>query len=196
LANKGRIFSAEHIRKLSESHKGQIPTFTGTGLKGYKHSEKSKLNMSDGQKKVWADRSKRLSDKIRLNISKGQSNKRYSEEYKQKMSLVKAKECISGVGRDIRFNYKNMFFRSNAEVIVAKWLDSKNINWEYESEMFLLDNGRHYIPDFKLENGEYLEVKNRFNNRDKIKLKLFSQNHILKLVNYKTMNIEVFNGRE
>lgn len=58
-----------------------------------------------------------------------------------------------------KFFYKGVVFKSSWEVKVAKWLDSMNIRWEYETEAFETSVG-WYWPDFKLIGmGEYLEVK-------------------------------------
>lgn len=55
--------------------------------------------------------------------------------------------------------YKNIYMRSGWEVKYAKWLDSKNIKWEYEKETFKLKETT-YTPDFYLpEQNIYVEIK-------------------------------------
>lgn len=63
---------------------------------------------------------------------------------------------------------KYIWLRSTWEYIYAKWLDSKNILWEYESKTYKLSNGETYRPDFKiLEKSSFLvEIKgSRFKDR-------------------------------
>lgn len=45
---------------------------------------------------------------------------------------------------------QEIFFRSNWELKVAQYLDSRNIKWTYESEIIDLNNGCNYYPDFYL----------------------------------------------
>jgi predicted nuclease of restriction endonuclease-like RecB superfamily len=55
--------------------------------------------------------------------------------------------------------YKNIYMRSGWEVKYAKWLDSKNVKWEYEKETFKLKDTT-YTPDFYLtEKDMYVEIK-------------------------------------
>jgi len=58
--------------------------------------------------------------------------------------------------------YKNKMFRSSWEAKVAKYLDKKEIKWEYESKLcrFKLSNRSVYVVDFYLpELKKWLEVK-------------------------------------
>jgi hypothetical protein len=44
--------------------------------------------------------------------------------------------------------YRGLKFRSKWEKDFARWMDMKNIPWEYESQKFVLSDGRPYTPDF------------------------------------------------
>jgi len=58
--------------------------------------------------------------------------------------------------------YKGYKFRSRLEARFAVFFDSLGIDWEYEIEGFVLDNGEWYLPDFYLptfDNGMWVEVK-------------------------------------
>ncbi|WPO73988.1 hypothetical protein [Streptomyces sp. KN37] len=56
--------------------------------------------------------------------------------------------------------YRGTQFRSLLEASWAATLDSLNIAWEYEPEIFELPSGAKYLPDFHLsEIGVWLEVK-------------------------------------
>jgi len=59
-----------------------------------------------------------------------------------------------------KYVYNNIVFKSSWEIEVAKWLDSRNIEWVYEPRVFELSNDTRYIPDFFLPKfGFYVEVK-------------------------------------
>lgn len=49
--------------------------------------------------------------------------------------------------------------RSIWEVLLAKWLDSRGYLWDYEPLAISLLDGSAYLPDFRLEDGRFLEVK-------------------------------------
>jgi hypothetical protein len=159
--------------KLSEANKGKVISAL--------HREK----ISIANRRRW----KEMTDEKYLimcrKFSEGQTGKAHGEEYKRKMSEVKAQEVVDGVGRKQECCYNGLCFRSENEVRVAKWMDARGYVWEYEPEKFLLENGRHYVPDFKIvsdEGVEWWEVKNRFTVRDVVKVTLFSRKHVLKII--------------
>lgn len=104
------------------------------------------------------------------------------------------KEQASKTGSTVGLNnYKNGYqwyfikdekkinCRSGYEVIYANYLIQNNINFEYESKCFKLDNGKRYTPDFYLiDTDEYIEIKGSFNmnnSHQKENAKLFSETH-------------------
>lgn len=74
---------------------------------------------------------------------------------------------------------KTIKLKSNWEVKFAQYLDSNNINWEYERQSFpityeyegKIKNGT-YIPDFFLDN-EVIEVKGYWHKDARIKFDTF-----------------------
>lgn len=69
--------------------------------------------------------------------------------------------------------YKEVNMRSGWEIAYAKWLDSKNIEWQYEPRAFDLDNTT-YTPDFYLpEHGVYVEIKGWMTELAEDKIKRF-----------------------
>lgn len=73
--------------------------------------------------------------------------------------------------------YKNIYMRSGWEVKYAKWLDSKNIKWEYEKETFKLKETT-YTPDFYLpEQNIYVEIKGFMHADAYFKIKEFILNN-------------------
>lgn len=88
--------------------------------------------------------------------------------------------------KPIETSYKGYLFRSRLEARWAVFLDAIGAEWEYEPEGFMLPNGLHYLPDFKvkftsgrklIEKNEYiwLEVKGQITEIDKEKISLFSK---------------------
>lgn len=68
--------------------------------------------------------------------------------------------------------------RSSWEVAYAKYLDSLNILWKYESKGFRLSNGKYYFPDFYLpELNEWHEVKGWMSSEAVNKISLFRKGY-------------------
>jgi hypothetical protein len=90
-------------------------------------------------KKPW---NKGLTSNIDLRILSGKNNGMFGKTMKPQF-----------------VQYNKIWFRSNWEVVYAKYLDSKGIKWLYESKTFDLGNTT-YTPDFYLPNVDlYVEVK-------------------------------------
>lgn len=72
-------------------------------------------------------------------------------------------------------------FRSSWEANVARVLNYKGIEWNYETEIYDLDlsktrvkmDSARYIPDFILKNGTIIEIKGFWDSRSKLKNSLF-----------------------
>ena len=111
---------------------------------------------------------------------KGRFNGVYTEERRKNMS-----EKMSGDGNPMfgkksphakKTLYDGNWFRSTWEAEFVKYLDKKNIKWEYELYRiyFSEDNNITYLPDFYLpEHGFWVEVKGWMKERDKRKHDLF-----------------------
>jgi len=62
--------------------------------------------------------------------------------------------------KNIETRYAGYKFRSRTEARWAVFFDSMGIEWEYELEGFVLDNGKCFLPDFYLPKHKYYaEVK-------------------------------------
>lgn len=91
VGNRGRKFSEEHKRKISESHKGKTLSFetkkklamANKGKKRGPHSDKTKQKMSIAQ------RGKIISDETREKIRKTLQGRTLSLEHKQKISAAR-----------------------------------------------------------------------------------------------------------
>lgn len=76
----------------------------------------------------------------------------------------------------IETKYNGYFFRSRTEARWAVFFDTIGYKWQYEDEGYSLNNGRWYLPDFKLflpnDKIFYAEVKplnfDKHENRDDI----------------------------
>ena len=72
-----------------------------------------------------------------------------------------------------REDLNNFYFRSNWEANYARILNNLQIEWEYEKHSFLLSNGTHYTPDFKIGENKFVELKGWFDSDSKNKIELF-----------------------
>lgn len=62
--------------------------------------------------------------------------------------------------KPIETQYKGYRFRSRLEARWAVFFDALGIDWDYEPEGFILDNGEMYLPDFYIKDWDcYAEVK-------------------------------------
>lgn len=85
-------------------------------------------------------------------------------------------------------------FRSAWEANIARILNSKEINWKYEEEIYDLEPPRYYTetkyinvntgksviyyePDFVLEDGTIIEVKGFWDNRSKVRVSQFMEQY-------------------
>lgn len=67
----------------------------------------------------------------------------------------------------------NCWFRSSWEANVARILTYLKIPWEFEKYKFLLSNNVIYIPDFKVGDKLFIEVKGWWTEKDAKKVNLF-----------------------
>lgn len=74
--------------------------------------------------------------------------------------------------KSIETHYAGCRFRSRLEARWAVFFDFAEIPWEYEPEGFELQDGRRYLPDFRLTDcGTWIEVKGSSNSIDMSLLK-------------------------
>lgn len=99
--------------------------------------------------------------------------------YKYRSLMMKGKmRNTNGKG----FWINNMYIRSTYELIFLKYLNIKNIKWQYEPEVFDLGNTT-YTPDFYLpEKNLYVEVKGYWREDAKQKFELFKKIYHKKII--------------
>ena len=115
--------------------------------------------------------------------------KHLSNEHKEKLSIARAKNLVNEYlpkeWTHIRwYKVKNLkaeefSVRGTWEVNVAKRLNDLGIYWIKASPIsYKSDIVRHYTPDFYLPNKDaYIEVKGRYTDEDKLKMKLVKEQH-------------------
>ncbi len=85
----------------------------------------------------------------------------------------------------LRQNGTYVWLRSTWEYIYAKWLEENNIEWEYEVNVFELDDGGRYLPDFFIYKNHKLdhvvEIKG-FNKDSRYKSGLLEAQYKIKVV--------------
>ena len=68
--------------------------------------------------------------------------------------------------------------RSGLELLVATSLDERGVPYEYEKRVIRYTAPeRRYIPDFELPNGVIIEVKGKFDGKDRAKHLLVRKQH-------------------
>lgn len=126
--NKGKKLSLEIRKKLSESHKGQVPSF----YKGSKHSEETKLKLSGINSPNWKGG---LTKNI---IYRKQYSKNYEEKRKKKKEKLagrkKPEQCeVCGAFGQICFDHDHITgkFRGwicwRCNVVLGHIKDSKDL---------------------------------------------------------------------
>ena len=96
--------------------------------------------------------------------------------------------------KSIETVYNGYRFRSRLEARWAVFFDALGVKYEYESEGFKLQNGERYLPDFRVKchgtRGRsdeepfdlYIEVKGKMTLEDANKIKLFSHEYPILIV--------------
>lgn len=91
--------------------------------------------------------------------------------------------------RPIETEWRGCRFRSRLEARWAVYFEALCIDWEYEPEGFVLDDGKQYLPDFLLHGIEgrggpdlYVEVKGHMTQRDMEKVRGFSRHKPIYIV--------------
>lgn len=178
--NKGKKFSEEWCKKISEGKKGlyikeKNPFF------GKKHSLETRQKMSKNHHLRGKKHSDEWKNKLKLNpkIHMGTFlGKKHTKEVIEK--IIKANIGISSGNKNPMFGkpsphakkskYRDVAMRSEWEVKVAKFFDEHNIKWYYE---FLRFNFGFctYMPDFYLpEYNTWVEVKGWWKYKDVIRV--------------------------
>ena len=82
----------------------------------------------------------------------------------------------SPFSKTVKYIYKGIRMRSPWEIKAAEFMGSIGIGWDYEPVRFVLGD-RTYAPDFRLETGQYVEVKGWFHKRHRETVRRFREMH-------------------
>jgi hypothetical protein len=184
-----------HREKISKSKKGINP-FLGRehprGMKGKIHIFKGKT-----YEEIFGDRASIIKSKI-SNSLKGNTNWSNVDEIIKILHAERARERIlkryeagwqPKAGRCTKYTYESkiagkILVDGTWELEVAKWLDSKCLNWKRNTKRFPYTNIEekisHYTPDFWIEEWDsYLEIKGYETDLDRCKWAQFKENLIV-----------------
>lgn len=154
-------FNTPHLMKMSKQRKG-IP-----------RTEQHKKNISKATKLAM-----KKVDMKKINKNRDMSFMK-TIDWRIKVLLSKSHNIKNG-----KFRYKDINFRSNWEVMLAKNLDKNNIEWKYEPKFFRMSDGRCYLPDFYLPKfGKWIEVKGYMHDHSRKKIQEFMKSNDLILLN-------------
>lgn len=135
---KGMKFTDEHRKNLSISHLGKKPVGIRKSLKGFKHTDVARRNMSEGQKKRYAERP--VTYKVRMNMS---------EAHKSDVHIKRAKENIIDILRRRE---------SGAEKLLREKLVDCGVGFERQ---YVVNDGE-FIFDFKIGDNLLLECDSEY----------------------------------
>jgi hypothetical protein len=120
------------------------------------------------------------------------TGKKLAEETKEKLRITSSGKNNAQFGKTMKptwGEYNKIWFRSNWEILYAKYLDNNNIGWLYEPKTFDLKTTT-YTPDFYLpEKDLYIEIKGYFSDLAKAKINKFKKM-------YKNIKLEILTKPE
>jgi len=123
-------------------------------------------------------------ESINPTLNKGhtlESRKKISKKASERMvnktdNSSSVKVSIKGRRKDLN----NVFFRSSWEANYARYLNHKNIKWEFEPKTFFFENVKRgalsYTPDFFVGR-KIIEIKGYFNSKDRGKINRFRKQY-------------------
>lgn len=116
---------------------------------------------------------------------------KHNDETKNKISKALKGNRNANHRGDRQSYYNGIRMDSSWEVKTAKYLDDNNYNWKYDSEKYLLSDGRYIHPDFFIYDDndnliKIIEVKGYFREANKLKFEMF-------LTEYSNLKVELWN---
>lgn len=164
LVVKHQMKRDEYIKKFPDA-----PLISPYLLEYRKERLKSLWLNPEYQKKFNKSRSEEANKTRADKLSALRKNDWQNPEYREKQIKVLRENGINHSNRQYKKEYtytdrKGRIIQMNSswEVAFAFTLDRKNLNWDYEIDRIpVILNGRkhYYIPDFKLQDNKYVEIK-------------------------------------
>lgn len=192
---KGTKQNIEHIKKRTISRKLNNSFWHSEetknklkikALKQFKNGMPEETKKKLLGRKAWNKNLKYSNPKVSIALK----GKKHTKEHNKKIKESCIKNCHPPIlkGKENnrygktpihpkRYNYKGYCFRSSWELMFAKFLDSRNLTWEYEPKRFYFENCS-YLPDFYVyEWFSYIEIKGWLKDSDIDKIKLFYEKY-------------------
>lgn len=177
------FYKAMHKRKDTHTGTNQYTRAKLLGLPKPIMSKETRLKLSESSKMQTWDADRRLRHSIAMNKAVINNPNSYSSH--------------NVCGRSKRIEYNGKILLSSWEYIVAKFLDSNNIEWTNELTPFKYEwnNSTHlYFPDFYLPKYNlYIEVKGYERERDLAKWKVVDNLIIIKKDDINAINNGQYN---
>lgn len=160
LKNHQRLCKANPNRQLTNYEKnGPIEGFNNKG----------RISNRKGLTKENDESIRKMIETTKLHYEQGLFSYKghpHSEATKERLRQVALNRNFGGTNKRKTFNYNGVILESSYELIVAKELDSNNIEWSRPHRFFYKDNKgvqHHYTPDFYLPYyNVYLDPKNDY----------------------------------
>ena len=172
-AQKGKQLTEEHRKNLSLSHQGKpgrvrtheeikraVDTRTRNGTWNYGPQPPEWIARRIANRAGYRH-SQETIQKIRVSNT-GKIHAPMSLEGRRKLSLSGARNIQKWKKRIEHLDRLGRLwkFRSSWERLFAEHLDRLGLTWSYEPCILLLSDGRHYVPDFWVEDWKtYVEIK-------------------------------------
>ena len=166
-----------NCRKATEQHKVN----SGNGLKEhYKTHEHPKGMLGKHHTPEVCEQMGNYRKGRKLNLSDGERKARAERSREMIKKLMNGKNMYSRTKSGIREDL-GIFVRSNWEANFARILNFLELSWEYETKTFKLKTEKYgekeYIMDFFVKDGigYMVEVKGWLDSKSKIKIKMFKE---------------------
>ena len=177
-ANKEKSINNAEVKSLLMKEKIKNGTFIPPML-GKNHTKKSKDKMilshtGMNWEILFGKEKSEFYKKRNSENYTGKGNPFYGKEHTDETKLQISKQSTKNARKGNKSNFygkkywpkreklffKDIYFRSNWEILTVKYFEENNIKWQYEPKYFIINDKCTYTPDFYLsELDKWIEVK-------------------------------------